>query len=244
MVRSSANNVRRQMPAVSTFPSRRAFLRQSAAFCLAASAFRAAGAEDPAPPPAAPAGKTLLFFGDSLTAGYGLDDPATESYSALVGGKLKAAYPAWKIVNAGLSGETTSGGLRRIDWVLRQPVEVFFLALGGNDGLRGIPAAVTKSNLEAIIIKVRAKNPKVKIVLAGMKMPISMGTYATDFSAVYPAIAKADPALQLIPFLLEGVGGMPTLNQPDAIHPNPEGHRKVADHAWQTLEPLVKAAGN
>ncbi len=201
-------------------------------------------AQDPAPPPAAPAGKTLLFFGDSLTAGFGLDDPATESYPALVGGKLKAAHPAWKIVNAGLSGETTSGGLRRIDWVLRQPVDVFFLALGGNDGLRGIPAAVTKSNLEAIIAKVRAKNPTVKIVLAGMKMPISMGAYSADFSAVYPGIATADPGVQLLPFLLEGVGGVPALNQPDAIHPNPDGHRKVADHAWQTLEPLVKAAGN
>ncbi|MDB6069173.1 MAG: family lipase [Verrucomicrobiales bacterium] len=188
----------------------------------------------------APAGRTILFFGDSLTAGYGLDDPATEAWPALIGTRLKGLPgPPWKVINAGLSGETTSAGLRRVDWVLRQPADVFVLALGGNDGLRGIGAAVTKSNLEAIIKKVRAKNPKTVIVLAGMKMPVSMGSYAADFEAVFSGIAGANKALVSIPFLLEGVGGVASLNQADAIHPNAEGHRRVADHAWKTLEAVV-----
>lgn len=225
------------MPAMSKFTSRRSFLRQSSVFLLAAGALRAAEAV------AVPANRTILFFGDSLTAGYGLEEPAAESYPARIGEKLKASAPAWKIVNAGLSGETTSGGLRRIDWVLRQPVDIFVLALGGNDGLRGIGAPVTKQNLEAIIRKVRAKSPKASIILAGMKMPTSMGPYAADFEAVFASLAAADKTLIPLPFLLEGVGGMPAMNQPDAIHPNAEGHRKVADHVWKTLEPLVVMPG-
>lgn len=189
---------------------------------------------------AEPAGKTMLFFGDSLTAGYGLEDPAAEAWPSLIGVKLKETAPEWKVINAGLSGETTSAGLRRVDWVLRQPADVFVLALGGNDGLRGIGAGLTKSNLEAIIAKVRAKCPQAVIVLAGMKMPVSMGDYAKDFEAVFAQIVAADPKLVSIPFLLEGVGGVAALNQPDAIHPNVEGHRKVAEHVWKTLGPLVK----
>ena len=189
---------------------------------------------------AEPAGKTMLFFGDSLTAGYGLEDPAAEAWPSLIGAKLKETAPEWKVVNAGLSGETTSAGLRRVDWVLRQPADVFMLALGGNDGLRGIGAALTKSNLEAIMAKVRVKCPQAVIVLAGMKMPVSMGDYARDFEAVFAQIAAADPKLVSIPFLLEWVGGVAALNQADAIHPNVEGHRKVAEHVWRTLGPLVK----
>jgi acyl-CoA thioesterase I len=218
--------------------SRRVFLLHSIALLSPVTLWSAEGDV-----PAAPA-KTILCFGDSLTAGYGLDDPAAESYPALIGTKLKSATLPWKVVNAGLSGETTSAGLRRIDWVLRQPVDIFVLALGGNDGLRGIGAALTKTNLEAIVVKVRAKNPKAVIVLAGMKMPPSMGTYAADFEAVFANIAAADRTLVSIPFLLEGVGGMPAMNQPDAIHPNVEGHRKVADHVWKTLEPLVRNGTN
>lgn len=197
----------------------------------------------PPTPGASPTGdakpKTILFFGDSLTAGYGLDDPSTQSYPALIGEKLKDSVPRWKIVNAGLSGETTSAGLRRIDWVLRQPVDIFVLALGGNDGLRGIAAPVTRSNLEAIVKKVRTKNPNATIVLAGMKMPVSMGTYATDFEGVFYSLAKADKTLINLPFLLEGVGGVAALNQGDAIHPNVEGHKKIAEHVWKTIQPLV-----
>ncbi len=225
------------MPAMSKFTSRRSFLRQSVVFLCAAGSLRAAEAV------AVPANRTILFFGDSLTAGYGLDEPAAESYPARIGEKLKASAPAWKIVNAGLSGETTSGGLRRIVWVLRQPVGIFVLALGGNDGLRGIGAPVTKQNLEAIIRKVRAKSPKASIILAGMKMPTSMGSYAADFEAVFASLAAADKTLVPLPFLLEGVGGMPAMNQPDAIHPNAEGHRKVAEHVWKTLGPLVGMPG-
>ena len=227
------------MPVVSKIPSRLVLLAQLIVLVLAASAWQAGAVEGSSAAAAAPT-KTILFFGDSLTAGYGLDEPAAESYPARLGDKLTATYPSWKIVNAGLSGETTSGGLRRIDWVLRQPVDIFFLALGGNDGLRGIPPTVTKSNLETIILKVRAKNPKAVVVLAGIKMPSSMGTYATDFAAVYPDISSADKTVNLLPFLLEGVGGVAAYNQTDSIHPNVDGHRKVADHAWKMLEPLVK----
>ncbi len=216
---------------MSKFPCRRRFLRTGLLSLLPVLCLGAAEA--------GPA-RTILFFGDSLTAGYGLDDPAAESYPALIGEKLKATAPAWKITNAGLSGETTSGGLRRIDWILRQPVDVFVLALGGNDGLRGIGVPVTKSNLEAIITKVRAKNPKAVIVLAGMKMPVSMGSYAADFEAVFAGLAAADKTLVYLPFLLEGVGGVASLNQADAIHPNADGHKKVAVHVWKTIEPLVK----
>ena len=229
------------MPTPSIFSSRRAFLMQCTALLpirsiCAASAAPAAGSSAAQ----APTGKTMLFFGDSLTAGYGLEDPASEAYPALIGAKLKEIAPHWKIVNAGLSGETTSAGLRRIDWVLRQPVELVVLALGGNDGLRGIGAALTKSNLESIIVKVRQKNPKTVIILAGMKMPVSMGAYAAEFEAVFASLSAADKTLVSLPFLLEGVGGVAAMNQADAIHPNAEGQRKVAEHVWKTLEPLVK----
>ena len=227
---------------MSKIPSRRAFLSQIGPLgLLPALLWSTASAKAAA---AAVAKKTVLFFGDSLTAGYGLEDPGTEAYPGLIGSKLKEQYPEWRVVNAGLSGETTSAGLRRIDWVLRQPVDLFFLALGGNDGLRGIPSVVTQANLQAIIVKVRSKNPKAVILLAGMKMPLSMGSYATDFGAVYPSIATADKAITLLPFLLEGVGGIAALNLGDAIHPNPQGHRKIAEHVWPVLEPLVKAAGS
>ena len=190
---------------------------------------------------AAGEGRTALFLGDSLTAGYGLEEPGRESYVGLVGARLAAAQPGWKVVNAGVSGETSSGGLRRIDWVLRQPVDVLFLALGANDGLRGIPAGLTESNLAGIIAKVRAKNPAVAVVVAGMKMPSNMGPYAADFAAVYGKLRAADRSLVLLPFLLEGVAGEAGFNQADAIHPNAAGHRKMADLVWGLLEPLLRA---
>ena len=193
-----------------------------------------------APAHAAPA-RTLIFFGDSLTAGYGLDDPATEAYPALIARKIAAAGLDWRVVNAGLSGETTAGGRRRVDWILRQPVDLFFLALGGNDGLRGIEPAVSRANLQAIIDRVRAKYPAADIVLAGMEMPPNMGAdYTRAFAAMYPSLADANH-LTLVPFLLAGVGGHPDLNQPDGIHPTPEGHVVVANTVWAALEPLLKA---
>lgn len=190
--------------------------------------------------PAAPADpRIIVFFGDSLTAGYGLVNPAAESYPALIQKKIEDERLAWRAVNAGLSGETTSGGLRRVDWILRQPVDVFVLALGANDGLRGISPAVSRSNLQLIIQRVRAKNPKAKIVVAGMQMPPAMGEdYTREFSAVFPAVAEKNEAM-LIPFLLEGVGARLEFNQGDRIHPNAAGHEIMAEHVWKVIRPLL-----
>jgi acyl-CoA thioesterase I len=187
-----------------------------------------------------PTPKTILFFGDSLTAGYGLDDAATEAFPGLIQKKITDAKLPYRVINSGLSGETTAGGLRRIDWVLRMPVDIFILELGGNDGLRGLTPAVAAKNLQGIIDKVRAKNPTAQIVIAGMTMPTSMGeTYVREFSAIFPTLAKTNNAT-LIPFLLEGVGGRPELNQADGFHPNIAGHKIVADVVWKTLEPLLR----
>jgi acyl-CoA thioesterase-1 len=183
--------------------------------------------------------KTIVFFGDSLTAGYGLPDPDTQSYPAQIQAKIDAHHLPWHVVNAGLSGETSAGGLRRIDWVLRQKVDVFVLELGANDGLRGTAASVTRANLQAIVDKVRTQYPDARIVLAGMKMPPSMGAeYAAAFDGVFPALA-AKNGLVLIPFLLEGVAEMPGLNQGDDLHPNPEGAALVANTAWKWILPLL-----
>jgi acyl-CoA thioesterase-1 len=183
--------------------------------------------------------RTLVFFGDSITAGFGLDEPAEQAFPALIQRKLAAAGRPWRVVNAGLSGETTSGGLRRIEWVLRQPVDVLVLELGGNDGLRGIEPAVSRQNLQGIIDRVRAKNPAVKILLAGMQLPPSLGPeYTRDFAAIYAELA-AKNHVALLPFLLEGVGGSSELNQADGIHPTAEGHRMVAENLWVRLLPLL-----
>lgn len=184
--------------------------------------------------------KTILFFGDSLTAGYGLDDAITQAFPGLIQGKVKAAGLPYRVINAGLSGETTAGGLRRIDWVMRMPVDIFVLELGGNDGLRGLAPSVAAKNLQGIIDKVRAKNPSVKLVIAGMAMPVNMGeTYTREFSAIFPTLAKTNNAA-LIPFLLEGVGGLPELNLPDGVHPTAAGHAIVAETVWKTLGPLLR----
>jgi acyl-CoA thioesterase-1 len=183
--------------------------------------------------------KTVVFFGDSLTAGFGLAEPAEQAFPALIQKKIEAAQLSWHVVNAGLSGETTSGGLRRVDWVLRQPIDIFVLELGGNDGLRGIEPAVSLRNLQGIIDRVRAKSPATKIVLAGMLMPPSLGAdYANDFAAMYPALAGTNQ-LALVPFLLEGVGGETALNQADGIHPTAAGHAVVAENIWKILRPLL-----
>jgi acyl-CoA thioesterase-1 len=180
-----------------------------------------------------------VFFGDSLTAGYGLTDPTTDAYPALIQEKIEQAHLDWRVVNAGLSGETSAGGLRRIDWILRQPVDVFVLALGGNDGLRGISPAVTRSNLQQILDRVRAKNPKAKLVVAGMQMPSEMGAdYTRAFQEIFPEVAEKSGAA-FVPFLLEGVGGRSDLNQPDRIHPTSQGHAVVAETVWKVLRPLL-----
>jgi len=190
------------------------------------------------PASAAEGAKTVLFFGDSITAGYGLDPD--QAYPALIQKKIEAAKLPYRVVNAGLSGETTSGGLRRLDWILRQKVDVFVLALGGNDGLRGVAPDVTRRNLQAMIDRIRSRYPDVKILIAGMQMPISMGPdYTTAFRQVFPEVASANRAA-LVPFLLEGVGGIAELNQPDLIHPTAEGQKLVAANVWPVLEPLLR----
>lgn len=181
--------------------------------------------------------KTMVFFGDSITAGAGVDPD--EAYPAVLQRKLSEAHRPWRVVNAGLSGETTSGGLRRLDWVLRQPVDLIVIELGGNDGLRGISPALTRSNLQAMIDLIHQVHPATRIVLAGMQMPTNLGPdYTREFAQIYPQLAEHNHIL-LIPFLLAGVGGVPELNQPDGIHPTPEGHRKVAETVWAVLAPVL-----
>ncbi len=183
--------------------------------------------------------KTVVFFGDSLTAGYGLDDPGAQAFPALIQQKIDAAHLPWRAVNAGLSGETTAGGRRRVEWILHQPVDIFVLELGGNDGLRGIPLADTQANLQAIIDRVRAKYPAARIILAGMQIPSNLGPdYTRAFRRIFPELAEKN-RLTLIPFLLEGVGGRPELNQADGIHPTAAGHAIVADNVWKVLRPLL-----
>ncbi len=195
---------------------------------------RAAPAETPAPER-----RTILFLGNSLTAGLGLDPK--QAFPALIQNKIDSLGWRFEVVNAGLSGETTAGGLRRIDWLLRRPVDALVLELGGNDGLRGIPPEVTKANLLAIIDKARAQNPNLRIILAGMQAPPNLGeAFTGPFRNLFPEIAR-ERDVALIPFLLEGVGGVPELNQPDGIHPTAEGHRIIAETVWQTLRPILEA---
>ncbi|MEO6329540.1 MAG: arylesterase [Ginsengibacter sp.] len=178
--------------------------------------------------------KTIIFFGNSITAGYGVDP--TEAYPALIQNIVDSLKLNYKVINAGVSGETSSGGNGRIDWILRQPVDVFVLELGGNDGLRGIPLGETKKNLQAIIDKVKAKYTGAKIVLEGMQIPPNMGqTYAREFKNIYPELAEKNN-IALIPFLLKNVGGDVKLNQQDGIHPTPEGHKIVAKTVWDVLK--------
>lgn len=181
--------------------------------------------------------QTVLFFGDSLTAGYGLS--SEEAFPALIEKELNKKMSRVKVINGGLSGETSAGGVSRIDWLLRQPIQIFVLELGANDGLRGLPLNQTRKNLQAIIDKVKIKNPGVKIVLAGMMVPPNMGNqYTSEFRGIYPDLAKKNNAT-LIPFLLEGVGGIEKLNQSDGIHPNVEGHKIVARNVAPVIEKLL-----
>jgi acyl-CoA thioesterase-1 len=181
--------------------------------------------------------KFIIFFGNSLTAGYGLEP--SEAFPAFIQQKIDSLNLPYKVVNAGLSGETTAGGVERVDWILKQHVDVFVLELGANDGLRGTPVDVTKENLIKIIDKVRAKNPEVHILLAGMEAPPNMGLkFVTDFKGIYQAIAK-EKNVALIPFLLQDVAGKKELNQADGIHPTAKGQKIIAETVWKSLKPLL-----
>jgi acyl-CoA thioesterase I len=184
------------------------------------------------------AAKTIIFFGNSLTAGYGLAS-LSQAFPALIQQKIDSLHPGYKVVNAGNSGETSAGGNGRIDWVLHQKVDIFVLELGANDGLRGIPVPETIKNLQSIVDKVKAKYPACKLLLLGMQVPPNLGQdYTSAFKGIYPSLAHANN-MALVPFLLQGVGGVPSLNQADGIHPTAEGAKIVATNVWAVLEPML-----
>ena len=181
--------------------------------------------------------ENILFFGTSLTAGYGLDQ--REAYPELIQEKIDSLKLPYKVINGGLSGETSAAGKNRIDWLLKQPIKVFILELGANDGLRGIPVAETTANLQAIIDKVKARYPNAKLILAGMEVPPNMGDkYAADFRAMFKTLAEKNKMV-FIPFLLKGVGGVPKLNQSDGIHPTAKGQKILAENVWLKLEGVL-----
>lgn len=180
----------------------------------------------------------IIAFGDSLTAGYGIEQ--AQAFPAQLETLLTQAGHEVRVVNAGLSGETTAGGLRRIGWVLQQPVDLFLIALGGNDFLRGLPLDDTEANLRAIIAQVRERHPGATIALLGMRAPPNLGAdYADAFGALFPRIAETE-GVALFPFLLEDVGGIPELNQADGMHPNAEGAKIIAANLAPFVEGLLK----
>jgi acyl-CoA thioesterase I len=183
----------------------------------------------------------VLVLGDSIAAGYGVEKDA--AFPTVLQRRIDEAHLPFEVVNAGVSGDTTAGGLRRIDWVLKRPVDYLIIELGGNDGLRGIPPAETEKNLVGIIGRARRKRPGIRIVLAGMQMPQNMGPeYTREFESVFPRVAEQEK-VRLIPFLLEGVGGVAEWNQADQIHPNEKGHERVADNVWAVLNELLSPPG-
>ena len=190
---------------------------------------------------AAASEKTVVVLGDSIAAGYGLE--MSKAYPALLQEKIRDAKLPWKVVNAGVSGDTTAGGVRRLTWLLKRDIDLLVIELGGNDGLRGIPPSETKANLSKMIDIAREKNPKMEIVIAGMQMPANMGKeYTTRFKETFSEVAS-EKKVHLVPFLLEGVGGIPHLNLADRIHPNEAGQKIVANNIWAVLEPLLRGNG-
>lgn len=197
-----------------------------------------AGAATAQPNAAAPK-VTVLFFGTSLTAGYGLDP--SQAFPILVARKSAAEALPITAINAGLSGETSAGALRRIDWTLKQPVDIVVLETGGNDALRALDATALKANLLAIVSRIRKVQPRAKILLAVMEAPPNLGArYTVSFRDAYQSVAKSE-GLTLLPFLLDGVAGRPELNQDDGVHPNLAGEKIVADNVWRALKPVVES---
>ncbi len=179
---------------------------------------------------------TVVFLGDSLTAGLGLS--RSQAFPSLLEERMRQAGLDWKVVNAGVSGETSAGTRARLDFVFRSKVDVMFVCVGSNDGLRGLPVAELEKNLRAILD--RARKEKTRVVLAGAMVPDNFGrAYQTAFKALYGRLAK-EYRTPFMPFLLEGVAMQPGLNQDDGIHPNAAGARKVADGVWKVLEPELK----
>lgn len=182
--------------------------------------------------------KRILFFGNSLTAGLGLDDQ-TEAFPALIQAKIDSLDLGYTCINAGQSGETSAGGKDRIDWLLKDKIDVFVLELGANDGLRGISPDATYQNLNEIVIKVKKAYPDCKLVLTGMMVPPSMGDqYFKDFAAIFPKLAK-EQNMTLVPFLLDKVAGIQSLNQGDGVHPTKEGQQILAENVWTHLKTIL-----
>lgn len=184
-------------------------------------------------------GPTVLFFGTSLTAGYGL--PVDQAFPAVIQKKAALAGVSINAVNAGLSGETSAGALRRIDWVLKTAADVIVIETGANDALRGLSAEAARANIEQIVIKARRAQPEAKIVLVEMLAPPNLGlTYANAFRDIYSSVARKEK-VTLVPFFLDGVAGRPELNQGDGVHPNAAGAELVAENVWRVLGPVIRS---
>src|SRR5439155_16654672 len=210
-----------------------------------AAACRPSPSSSPVPAASAAAGPAaspsdapvVLFVGDSLTAGYGLDPD--QAFPALIQRKIDESGLRYRVINAGVSGETSAGARRRIDWLLGQPVAVLVLETGGNDALRGQDPDTTAANIQAILDRARQRPSPPRLVLVGMQAPPNYGAeFARRFRGVYPGLAEKN-GVWLVPFLLQGVAGVPRLNQPDGIHPTAEGHRMLAETVWKVLQPLL-----
>lgn len=187
----------------------------------------------------AAAQRNLLFLGDSITAGFGIE--LSQAFPARIQERINAKGWPFRVVNAGQSGDTSAGGLGRLNWLLKNRVDILVLELGANDGLRGLPVEVTQKSLQAIIDRTKRKYPDVKVVIAGMKVPPNMGAdYGRRFEAQFAELAKKNKAV-LIPFILDGVGGVRELNLPDGMHPTAKGHEIIARTVWKTLEPMLRA---
>jgi acyl-CoA thioesterase-1 len=183
--------------------------------------------------------RVILFLGDSITAGYGLD--VSQAYPELIQKKIQSHGWNFKTINAGQSGDTTAGGLARLDWLLRNRIDVLVLELGANDGLRGLPVPQIRKNLQSIIDRTKAHYPEARIIIAGMKVPPNFGgEYGRQFEAIFPDLARKNHAA-LIPFILQGVGGVRELNLADGIHPTARGQQIVADNVWRVLQPALES---